>query len=158
MKILVLNSGSSSQKACLYEIGSTLPDHPPTCLWEGKVEFGGGTAAIAVKNSQGVTQKEQIQISSREQAVRRLLSTLRDGRVRALASVSEIDVVGHRVVHGGPHFEEPVTVTPRYARPLPAWPRLHRCIFAPKWRGWRLSRVFWDPFLRSPFSVPVFLA
>ncbi len=112
MKILVLNSGSSSQKACLYEIGSTLPDHPPTCLWEGKVEFGGGTAAIAVKNSQGVTQKEQIQISSREQAVRRLLSTLSDGRVRALASVSEIDVVGHRVVHGGPDFEEPVTVTP----------------------------------------------
>src|SRR2546427_9921345 len=87
MKILVLNSGSSSQKACLYEIGSTLPDHPPTCLWEGKVEFGGGTAAIAVKNSRGVTQKEQIQISSREQAVRRLLNTLSDGRVRALASV-----------------------------------------------------------------------
>src|SRR2546425_1463598 len=113
MKILVLNSGSSSQKACLYDIGSTLPDHPPTCLWEGKVEFGGGTAAIAVKNSQGVTQKEQIQISSREQVVRRLLSTLSDGKVRALASVSEIDVVGHRVVHGGPHFAEAVPATPQ---------------------------------------------
>ena len=112
MKILVLNSGSSSQKACLYEIGSTLPDHRPACLWEGRVEFGDGTAAIVVKNSQGVTQKEQLQVSSREQVVRRLLSTLSDGKVRALASVSEIDVVGHRVVHGGPHFEEPVTVTP----------------------------------------------
>jgi acetate kinase len=32
--------------------------------------------------------------------------------VRALTSLSDIDVVGHRVVHGGPHFEEPVIVTP----------------------------------------------
>ena len=28
MKILVLNSGSSSLKACLYEIGDTLPESP----------------------------------------------------------------------------------------------------------------------------------
>ncbi len=112
MKILVLNSGSSSQKACLYEIGATLPDHPPAPLWEGKVEFDGGTAAIAVKNLQGAVQKQQIQFSSREQVVRRLLSTLTDRKVRAQASLSEIDAVGHRVVHGGPHFEAPVTITP----------------------------------------------
>src|SRR5258706_1980622 len=109
MKILVLSSGSSSQKACLYEIGAGLPDHPPACLWEGRVEFGGDAAAIVVKNSQGVVRKEQIQNSSREQVVRHLLSTLSEG---ALTSVSEIDAVGHRIVHGGPHFEEPVTVTP----------------------------------------------
>ena len=111
MKVLVLNSGSSSQKACLYEIGATLPEHPPTSLWEGKVEFGGDTAALAVKNSQGVIQKETIQASSRAQIVRHLLTTLRDGKVGVLSSLSEIDVVGHRVVHGGPHFEEPVAVT-----------------------------------------------
>jgi acetate kinase len=113
MKILVLNSGSSSQKACLYEIGATLPDHPPACLWEGKVDFGGGAAAITVKNSHSVVQKEQIQFSSREQVVKHLLSTLVDGKTRALASLSEIDVVGHRVVHGGPHFAEPVVITPK---------------------------------------------
>ena len=112
MKILVLNSGSSSQKACLYEIGATLPEHPPACLWEGKAEFGRDTADIVVKNSEGVAQKEQIQFSSREQVVEHLLSTLSDGKVRVLASVSEIDAVGHRVVHGGPHFEDPVVVTP----------------------------------------------
>ena len=111
MKILVLNSGSSSQKACLYEIGATIPDHPPACLWEGRVEFGNGSAEIVVKSSQGAVQKEQIQQSSREQVVKRLLSTLSDGRVHALASISEIDAVGHRVVHGGPHFEDPVVVT-----------------------------------------------
>jgi acetate kinase len=112
MKILVLNSGSSSQKACLYEIGAALPDHPPTCLWEGKVEFGRDIATVAVKDSHGIVQREQIPASSREQVVKRLLNTLSDGKVRALASLSEIDVVGHRVVHGGIHFEEPVIITP----------------------------------------------
>jgi acetate kinase len=111
MKILVLNSGSSSQKACLYEIGETLPEHPPACLWEGRVEFGDGTATVAMRNSRGAAQKEQIRASSREQVVRHLLNTLSDGKVGALASVSEIDAVGHRVVHGGPHFEEPVIIT-----------------------------------------------
>lgn len=111
MKILILNSGSSSQKACLYEIGETLPEHPPTCLWEGKVEFGDHTATVAVKNSLGVVQEDKIRASSREQIVEHLLSTLIDERVGAMTSLSEIDAVGHRVVHGGPHFEEPVIIT-----------------------------------------------
>ena len=111
MKILILNSGSSSQKACLYEIGETLPEHPPTCLWEGKVEFGNHTATVAVKNSLGVVQEDKVRASSREQIVEHLLSTLIDERVGAMTSLSEIDAVGHRVVHGGPHFEEPVIIT-----------------------------------------------
>ena len=112
MKILVLNSGSSSQKACIYEIDGTLPDLPPRCLWEGKIEFGGNTASIAAKNAAGATLKEQLAVSSREEVVRHLLRTARDGKTRAIASVSEIDAVGHRVVHGGPHFEDPVVITP----------------------------------------------
>lgn len=112
MKILVLNSGSSSQKACLYEIGKTLPIHPPPCLWEGRIEWGSDTAMISVKNSQGGVQRERLKISSREQFVRHLLGMLDAGPARAVGSVSEIDVVGHRVVHGGPHFEDPVVVTP----------------------------------------------
>src|SRR5215475_1629142 len=112
MKILVLNSGSSSQKACLYEIGETLPKHAPPCLWEAKVEFGVDTAAIAVKNSHGIVQKETVQAASREQIVKRLLNTLTTGKVQALTCLSEIDAVGHRVVHGGLHLEEPVPITP----------------------------------------------
>jgi acetate kinase len=111
MKILVLNSGSSSQKACLYEIGETLPDHPPVPLWEGKIEWSGDTAAVVVKNSQGVTFKEELPVCSREQVIRYLLLTMRDGKARAVSSASEIDVVGHRVVHGGAHFKNPVAIT-----------------------------------------------
>ena len=111
MKILVLNSGSSSQKACLYEIGETVPHHPPIPLWQGKIEWGVDTAAILVKNSQGVTFKEELPVCSREQVIRHLLRTARDGNARAIASTLEIDAVGHRVVHGGAHFKNPVVIT-----------------------------------------------
>ena len=113
MKILVLNSGSSSQKACLYEIGETLPDHPPTCRWEGRIEWGSDGASITVKSSEGIVQKEQLSVTSREHAIRHLLLTLVSGSARAINSASDIDAVGHRVVHGGPNFADPIVVTPQ---------------------------------------------
>lgn len=111
MKILVLNSGSSSQKACLYEIGDALPDHPANCLWEGKIEWNGDCAAVSVKNSQGTKEKKQVNVSSRAQAIRNLLSTAWSGKTQAIQAPSDIDAVGHRVVHGGPHFEDPVLIS-----------------------------------------------
>jgi acetate kinase len=86
MKILVLNSGSSSQKTCLYEIGDVLPEDPPACVWEGKMEWGRDSSL------------------SRVQALEQLLA--------GVLPHHGIDVVGHRIVHGGPHLEEPVRVTP----------------------------------------------
>lgn len=112
MKILVLNSGSSSQKSSLYEIGETLPHDPPTPLWEGKIEWHDEIAEAEVRNAGGVTQKTQLKISSRAEAVQHLLGTLWDGKASAVASPSEINVVGHRVVHGGPKYREPVLLTP----------------------------------------------
>jgi acetate kinase len=112
MKILALNSGSSSQKTCLYEIGESLPADPPACLWEGRIEWGGGDAVALIKNSHGVTRQERVKVSSRAQAVRRLLDAIWSGETQSLGSASEIDVVGHRIVHGGPRYAEPVLITP----------------------------------------------
>jgi len=53
MKILVLNAGSSSHKACLYEIGETPPDVPPTPLWEGRIEWHDNSASLSMKNRHG---------------------------------------------------------------------------------------------------------
>src|SRR6266699_1061311 len=111
MKILVLNSGSSSQKSSLYEIDETLPDDPPTPLWEGKVEWHGEDAEAEVKGGRGVVQKDEVKVSSRAEAVEHLLGTLWQGKTRAVTSRAEIDVVGHRVVHGGPKYEEPALLT-----------------------------------------------
>ena len=111
MKVLVLNSGSSSQKSSLYEIGENLPDDPPAPLWEGKIEWHGEVAKAEAKNARGVEQKDQLKVSSRASAVEHLLDTLWDGKARVVTSPAEIDVVGHRVVHGGPKYEAPVLLT-----------------------------------------------
>jgi acetate kinase len=111
MKILVLNAGSSSHKACLYEIGETRPDVPPTPLWEGRIEWHDNSASLSVKNRQGAVLRERIQGSSREQVIQSLLRSAWGGDTRAVRSESDIDVVGHRVVHGGPHLADPVAIT-----------------------------------------------
>jgi len=50
MKILVLNSPSSSQKLCHFWLGEVQPDNPPACLWEAKTEWNDGVATIASKS------------------------------------------------------------------------------------------------------------
>jgi acetate kinase len=157
MKILVLNSGSSSQKACLYEIGETLPEHPPAALWEGSVEFGDATATIAVKSSNGVAQKEQIQACSREQVVRHLLSMLTDGKLGALGSVSEIGAVGHRVVHGGPDFEEPVIMTGEVRSAINRVSALAPLHIRAEVEGIEIVENIVGPVPRWPFSIPAFI-
>ena len=112
MKILVLNSGSSSQKSCLYEIGDSVPDDPAACLWEGKIEWEGGVADLSLKTASGAVRKDRTQVDSRAHAIEQLLDGLWEGDARAVSAPSEIDVVGHRVVHGGPKYENPVVITP----------------------------------------------
>ncbi len=111
MNVLVLNSGSSSQKSCLYKIGETLPEDPPNCLCEGKIEWSGDKAEFSIRNSHGASRKDAIPAGSRDQAIERLLQSLWSGNTQAVSAPSEIDVVGHRVVHGGPQHFEPAFVT-----------------------------------------------
>src|SRR5947208_13391665 len=77
MKVLVLNSGSSSQKVCLFDLAKILPDDPPGGLWEAKIEWDGESAAIAIKNSDGDVQRAQVPTSSRGEALKHLLGNLR---------------------------------------------------------------------------------
>ncbi len=112
MKILVLNSGSSSQKSCLYEVKNTLPEHPPVPTWEGKIEWNGDHADMQAQNSQGAQLKGRVKVASRSHAIGQLLDTLWNGNLRVVSAPSEIDVVGHRVVHGGKNLEEATVITP----------------------------------------------
>jgi acetate kinase len=112
MKILVLNSGSSSQKSCVYEMGDALPAHPPEPVWEGKIEWKNSEAQIRLRNSQGATLNESLKIASHAAATERLLDLLSSGGVPAVAATSEIDIVGHRIVNGGREYTEPTWITP----------------------------------------------
>ena len=114
MKVLVLNSGSSSQKSCLYELASPLPADPPSPLWEARMEWGGAdnVAQLRIRNAAGETREERHSVGSRAAAVEQMLHGLWEGPVRAVSGPEEIDVVGHRIVHGGPDFRQPARITP----------------------------------------------
>jgi acetate kinase len=117
MKILVLNSGSSSEKCCVYEIADKVPALAPRPLWEAEIEWSGserggaGTANLEITDASGAARKGSLPIESRREAVEHLLNSLREGAAAAVGNFSEIGVVGHRVVHGGVKFVDPVIVT-----------------------------------------------
>lgn len=112
MKILVLNSGSSSQKSALFEMNGKCAGAPTDSLWEAKIEWGGPGTELVARTSKGNTIRDKVNIGDRRGAIDRMLETLWDGGARVLADRREIDVVGHRIVHGGPTLSEPVQITP----------------------------------------------
>ncbi|MFN7527014.1 MAG: acetate kinase [Dolichospermum sp.] len=113
MKILVLNAGSSSQKSCLYDMTTTIPPLAPQPLWEGKINWteDKNQAEITVKTAIGATLQETIVSDSPQIQFAYLLSTLIHGATQVIDDLSVIDVVGHRVVHGGQDYKEAVIIT-----------------------------------------------
>lgn len=112
MKILVLNAGSSSQKSCLYQIDDTLPDLPPLPLWEAKVDWTKhpGMAELEVKTQSSILE-EQLPTDSRPEVISYMIETLTNGQTQVIENLGDIDIVGHRVVHGGQEYQSPVQVT-----------------------------------------------
>src|SRR5579864_1955098 len=112
MKILVLNSGSSSQKSALFDLGPDISDDPVPPLWEGKLEWDGEQEQLAIKNASGkdLRQTKQTPSGQRPSSVAAMLQNLWDGPTAALKSAGEIQVVGHRVVHGGSKLTAPAVI------------------------------------------------
>ncbi|MBD2664695.1 acetate kinase [Richelia sinica FACHB-800] len=114
MKILVLNAGSSSQKSCLYEIeNDVLPAELPKPLWEAKVDWTHhpGQAEIKVTTNTGAQIQEEIAVTSRPAVLNHLLDLLVNGACQVINQLSDIDAVGHRVVHGGQDYRDSVMIT-----------------------------------------------
>src|SRR5436190_2181046 len=111
MKVLVLNSGSSTQKSALFDVTGALAVDPQSPLWESKIEWNPDQAHLRVRNSQGAKVERQVSGQDRQRAVGEMLETLWSGETRVLQASSEIDVVGHRVVHGGRKLEDPTRIT-----------------------------------------------
>ncbi|NES99064.1 MAG: acetate kinase [Sphaerospermopsis sp. SIO1G2] len=114
MKILVLNAGSSSQKGFLYEISDeTIPSEAPQPLWEGRVNWtqDRGVAEIQVRTATGAVLKESIYGDSRKAHVAYMLYSMSRGATKVVSNLSEIGVVGHRVVHGGQKYRNSVIIT-----------------------------------------------
>jgi len=113
MKILVLNSGSSSQKSALFDLDAKSSAEPIAPLWEGKLDWDGNHEALSIKNSTGKRIRTDSETSShdRQASVENLLRNLWSGPTAVLQSASEIQYAGHRIVHGGPKLTRPAIVT-----------------------------------------------
>ncbi|WP_299406250.1 acetate kinase [Acaryochloris sp. IP29b_bin.148] len=111
MKILVLNAGSSSHKCCLYAIEGSLPDHPPPPLWEAQLDWHDPNhASLRVTTERGDIEKDLSSVS-RFDALSNLLITLWHGPTQVIQNPQDINVVGHRVVHGGQDYQSSVVAT-----------------------------------------------
>ncbi len=106
MKVLVVNAGSSSLK---YQLFDTDGD---TVLAKGNCErIGIDHSRIVHKRCDGREYVEECQIQDHAEATKLVVRVLLDSDVGSLKSVDEIEAIGHRVVHGGPHFTESVLAT-----------------------------------------------
>lgn len=114
MKFLILNAGSSSQKSCLYDLpGDRLPTSAPEPLWEAFIDWTVLTnqGQLTVETA-GQKQVIILETGDRQQGIARMLDTLVTGDDAVLKSLAEIDLVGHRVVHGGTDYAEATLITP----------------------------------------------
>jgi acetate kinase len=106
MKILVINAGSSSLK---YQFIDT---DTKEVLAKGGAERIGLDNALIV-HTKGKTDKVTIEVDlpDHKTAVAKVLEILTSKDHGVISDLSEIDAVGHRVVHGGEKFAHSVIIT-----------------------------------------------
>ena len=129
VNILVLNAGSSSQKSCLYVLdaeaagANNQPSFPPPePVWEAQIDWISqlnktdnapeNIARLSVHTRTGESLNETITSPSRLETLSYLLSRLHEGSTQVIASLKAINIVGHRVVHGGQAYKQSVFITP----------------------------------------------
>jgi acetate kinase len=109
MKILVINTGSSSIKYQLFEMGSD------QALAAGAVEKIGESSSIVTHQRRledGQFQKTALEerIANHQEGFQHIISFLGDPGHSVVKDQSEITAIGHRVVHGGEAFHAPVVI------------------------------------------------
>jgi len=117
-KILILNSGSSSQKSALFELGQETSPDPLPPLWEGKLQWDGDKEELHVRNYSGQEIRRESKAGIHRAAVQAMLQELWSGETAVLRSRDEVNIVGHRIVHGGSKLTAPVRVTAEVKREI----------------------------------------
>ena len=120
MKILVVNAGSSSLKYQLFDMESG------DILAKGICERIALDGKITHKLPDGRKIELAMDMPNHAVATKILVDTLTNAEYGCIKDMSEIEAVGHRVVHGGPYFFESSLVTPEVME------KLRQCVdFAP---------------------------
>ncbi|PSB54475.1 acetate/propionate family kinase [Chamaesiphon polymorphus] len=110
--ILVLNAGSSSFKSRLYRLTQdNLPLEPVIPLWTGEIEWSSSdTAILKAKTTDDAIEEERTQ-ANRTADIHDLLGWLSKGKTQVIQDITQIDIVGNRIVHGGEKYRQPTFIT-----------------------------------------------
>lgn len=104
MNVLVINAGSSSLKYQLINVETH------TLMAKGICERVGSAEAF---HKHGLDDNEVVidaKMADHDDAMALVLESLVSGQDAAIASLSEIDAVGHRIVQGGKYFDRSVLI------------------------------------------------
>ncbi len=105
MKILVVNCGSSSIKYQLINMENE------EVMAKGYLEKIGLPDSFLTHRVNGEKYKIEKEIKNHEEGIKLVLDQLLDENYGVIKDLSEIDAVGHRVVHGGEKFSDSVLIT-----------------------------------------------
>ncbi|NLK63110.1 MAG: acetate kinase [Fusobacteria bacterium] len=109
MDILVVNAGSSSLKFQLYNMDKNEVIAKGICERVGVL--GGDNAYLEFKSNKI---EKEIEINkampTHKEAIELMLAMLKDEKVGVIKELTEIDAIGHRIVHGEEFFKESVLI------------------------------------------------
>ena len=105
MKILVLNSGSSSLK---YQVIDT---YTGEMLVKGNYERVGQAGSFLAHKVNGIKHKFEHPAKNHEKAIQFVMNRLTSEVYGIFKDLNELDAIGHRVVHGGEKFKDAVLIT-----------------------------------------------
>jgi acetate kinase len=143
MKILVLNCGSSSVKFRLFQM------EEEELLAGGLVErIGSGEAALVYRVPGKEASRSAVEARDHEQAIDLVLRTLCHPDYGVLDDIHRIDAIGHRVVHGGETFTQPVLINEAVLRKIKECMRFAPLHNPPNVSGIEAS-LFLIPFARQ---------
>ena len=103
--ILVINAGSSSLKYQLIDIDQE------QIIAKGICErIGIAKSVLCYKPANGETFEQESPMKTHEDAIKLVLNVLTDPQRGVIKDMSSIRAVGHRVLHGGEKYSEPVLI------------------------------------------------
>jgi len=114
VKILVLNGGSSSFKCWFGDLpDGELPAEPQTPDWTARADWShhSGIAEIKIQRANGVKVERNLKVASPAAVLEPVIQALWTGEAACVDGPSDIEAVGHRIVHGGPNYRASTPLT-----------------------------------------------
>ena len=103
--ILVINAGSSSLKYQLIDIDEEKVIAKGICE-----RIGIAKSVLSYKSASGESLEKESPLKTHEDAIKLVLDVLADPKIGVIKDMKSIRAVGHRVLHGGEKYADPVLI------------------------------------------------